>query len=229
MITAWRKGAALGVALAVIAAAAQDDDSALPALGLRSDAPDSAPAGLTLPGAELMPEPTKSIREMLVEANALVQADEHDAALAIFLQVLERRPRYRPALNGMAIIAIRQHRYLEAIETMEILLADVPNDVVTMNNLAWVYAAADDPAARNGRRAVELGQKALLVSPRNYHIWSTVSEGHHITGDFDKALAAAEEALRIALVARASSDNLREYRHQITKNRKAIDAFSLLD
>lgn len=222
-------GVVAGLVLAALAAVAQEDEPATPSLGLRTDEVGKPAGGLTLPGAELLPEPTKSIRDLLREAAALVQANEHLDALAIYDQVLERRPQNWVARSGKALIAVHMYRYEEAIDIMEGLLIEKPKDVVTMNNLAWVYASADDPTMRNGRRAVELGQKALLVSPRNYHIWSTLSEGHHISGDYEKALDSAIEAIRIAMVAGASTENLREYRHQITKNQKAIRVFSLLD
>ena len=149
-----------------------------------------------------------------------------------FLEIetmLEKYPDSVRLLTAKSVLLIRLRRHEEAIALLEDLHARNPDSVAVMNNLAWVYATADDSALRNGRRAVVLGRRALLNAPMSYHIWSTIAEGHYISGDFEKGLKASREAMRIATEMKADPDNLLEYRNQIRKCAQALVAFSLVE
>ena len=172
---------------------------------------------------------TKEDRE--TEA-ALQRVEDEETRLKTLREIEELLVKYPDNYRlrmGKGMLFIRMNRHQEAIEILEALLADFPDSVSVKNNLAWVYATAGDGSMRDGQRAVLLGREALLSKPMNYHIWSTVGEGHYISGDFVKALKAAREALRIGVELEADAENILEYRRQMRKSVKALIAFSLIE
>ena len=63
----------------------------------------------------------------------------------------------------------------------------------------------------------------------DFHLWSTLSEGYYISGKYDKALRAAEVALKLGIDSPTGADSVEEYRRQVEKNRKAAQAMSVLE
>jgi predicted Zn-dependent protease len=198
-----------------------------PGVGLKLQTPLPEKAGLSL-GVDL-PEPRASLDERLDACLALVNEGRRLEALDSITAIMKDYPTNRQAAMAKSVILMKNYKYREAATLLEELIERTPQDAALLNNAAWLYATADQPGVRNGERAVALAKKALLTAPLNYHIWSTVSEGYYISGNFEKALQAAQEAMRLATRSNADFENLREYRAQIMKNMKALQTFSLVD
>src|SRR5213080_2010294 len=132
-------------------------------------------------------------------ANAFRQKGELDDAILHYRLALELRPDYADAHNNLAN-AFRQQGWIEeAIREYEAALKSNPGSVPAQNNLAWLLATAADPKLRNGRKAVELAEQAVLAT--NGHdplLLHTLAAAYAESGEFTKALAAANEALEIA-------------------------------
>ena len=74
-----------------------------------------------------------------------------------------------------------------------------PGFVLAQNNLAWLLATAANPALRNGPKAVELAEKAVIATGRNDPVMlHTLAAAYAEDGQFGKAVAAAKDALEIA-------------------------------
>ena len=73
-----------------------------------------------------------------------------------------------------------------------------PADYQQLNNMAWVYATATDPQFRDAPKAIDLAQQALVISPYNHHIWSTLSEAYFSNGDYQRADACIRQVIAIA-------------------------------
>ena len=88
-----------------------------------------------------------------------------------------------------------------------------PENPHVLNNLAWLYATAEDPRFRNPVRALDLAKAAagLLEEP---HILDTLAECYFVNGQYAKALETAQHALRLA------RENRPYYLEQVEKFKK---------
>jgi len=132
-------------------------------------------------------------------ANAFRQKGQLDDAILHYRLALELRPDYADAHNNLANAFRQQGRIEEAIHEYEAALKSNPGSVLAQNNLAWLLATAADPKLRNGRKAVELAEQAVLAT--NGHdplVLHTLAAAYAENGEFTKALAAANDALEIA-------------------------------
>jgi cytochrome c-type biogenesis protein CcmH/NrfG len=166
--------------------------------------------------------------DMDVAFMALEQS-KPNVALGIFTKVLQKDPTNRRARFGLSTALIQAEKYKEAMAILEAMIKEVPQDYVTKNNLAWVYATATDLKVRDGKRAVELAQEALMICPTDCHVWSTLSEAYFICGRYDKALRNAEHALRVGRDTNADAKLLTEYQNQVDRCRKAAESMAILE
>ena len=83
--------------------------------------------------------------------------------------------------------------FLAYERTMKEQLKQWPNDAMTLNNLAWMYARCD----QNLDEAFELAQKAVSIAQGSATYLDTLAEVHYRSGRVDAAIAAMEECVRI--------------------------------
>jgi tetratricopeptide (TPR) repeat protein len=169
------------------------------------------------------------ITQLLDKAYKRIDYGGVEEAMAIFNDVLKRDPTNKRARFGLGTAYIQMQRYKDALAVLEPLAQEFQGDYFLKNNIAWLYATAKDVSIRNGAKAVQYAQDALLIAPGDFHVWSTLSEGYYISGQYDKALRAAEEALKLSLQSPAGADGSDEYRRQVEKNRKAAQVMSVLE
>ncbi len=174
-----------------------------------------------------------AVTEDMVTAGArsafdLIEQGDVEEAERRFRILLRHQPDHFSTRFGFGTVLIKQHKYEEAIEVLESLLDDHPEAHAVMNNLAWLYATATDVAFRDGTRAIKLAQEAVFLQPRNYHVWNTLAEAHYISGEYDRAARAAEEALRRAHQQDAPISQIRTYEEQAARSRKASQAAEIL-
>ena len=169
--------------------------------------------------------------EMLERVGSIYfQEGDLDAALDVFNRILEINPHHKQTRVLKGLIFVSTARYKEAIENMTSLIEDYPNDYQAMNNLAWVYATADDRKYQNAQLSVELAQQALVLSPYDHHVWSTLSEAYYIAGDYEKANRAILHLVKLStsMGTTMSKDMIDTYNTQIRKCQRAIEAELLL-
>lgn len=78
-------------------------------------------------------------------------------------------------------------------------LASHPEQPVLLNNLAWLYVVAEDPAIKNPKRAVELAEKAVTLSKQlNAAILDTLASAYFALGEIEKAVEHGRKALALA-------------------------------
>lgn len=195
---------------------------------------------LTLRGFEVdaalvqsIPLPTNTLRSPVEHAleqatEALRQQDPMTASTAL-RDVVRLDPENQAARFVAASALIQAARYREARELLEGLLERRPGDYPLMNNLAWLLATAQDPELRDPARAVQLARQALLIAPSDFHVWSTLAEAHYVHGDYDRALRAGQEALRLAQDQGAPDLQKANYEKQVLRFEQAVRAFSLVE
>lgn len=132
-------------------------------------------------------------------ANAFRQKGDLDDAILHYRLALELRPDYADAHNNLGNALRQQGKIKEAIHEYEAALKSRPGSVLAQNNLAWLLATATDPALRNGAKAVELAEHAVVATNgHNPAFLHTLSAAYAEDGQFGKAVAAAKAGLEIA-------------------------------
>lgn len=124
---------------------------------------------------------------------ALFEGRIDDAAF-YFRAELARDPGYESARQGLEQIRIVKTRLREAAQA---------------NNLAWQYATDPDPARRNPREAVRLGERARQLAGDGFETLDTLAAAYASAGRFADAARTAREAVRAA---RESGDMAAERR-----------------
>ncbi len=155
------------------------------------------------------------------EAYSAFEIGDIQNSIRLFREVLEDNPGSRPALFGLGTVLLRMKEYDEAIRILEPMMEEYPEDFSIFNNLAWLYATATDPDINNPERALNLARKALMLAPRNFHVWNTLSEAHYVSGNYEKAFRIAQQALRLSREQNAPISRQREYQQQVEKARRA--------
>lgn len=184
----------------------------------------------TLPAAWSQTEsPEQQVSALVGSGYQAMQEERLQEAERYFFQALRLERDHKQARFGLGTLYIKMNNYERAIRVLESVLAQYPDEYFVLNNLAWLYATASDVAFRDGERAVKLAQEALLLQPNDFHVWSTLSEGHYIMGEYNRALRAAREALRISRQANAPETRIDEYRRQVDRSQRAAEALTILD
>ena len=149
-------------------------------------------------------EKALAIRPDHVEAryelgSALLQKGRTNDAVARYQEVLERRPDYVNAHTNLGNLLLQKGELASAIAQYEKSLAIDPNDATAETDLAWVLATCSDASLRNGRKALDLAQRAnQLLNGRDSFALRSLAAAYAETGQFAKAVGAAEEAWRLA-------------------------------
>ncbi|HZR78604.1 MAG TPA: tetratricopeptide repeat protein, partial [Chthoniobacterales bacterium] len=132
-------------------------------------------------------------------ANAFRQKGQLDDAVLHYKLALQLRPDYSDAHNNLGNALRQQGRIEEAIHEYEMALAGEPGSALAQNNLAWLLATAADARLRDGKRAVRLAEEAVMSTGGNDPVLlHTLAAAYAENHEFDKAVAAAQDALKIA-------------------------------
>ncbi len=147
------------------------------------------------------------LRELEPEdANLLLQQGILEAglgrprkAIALLTQYLETHPEDSLALiaRGNSFISIGKHA--EALADFEKALPLAGHDATFLNNFAWILCTSPDDHLRDGRRALELAQKACeLLEFKAAFALSTLAAAYAELGDFQKAMEWVQKAVELA-------------------------------
>ena len=130
---------------------------------------------------------------------ALRRKGQIDDAIAEYRKALELRPDHANAHNNLANALRQKGLVKEAVQHYEAALKSEPGSILVQNNLAWLLATSADPTVRNGARAVELAERAARLTRGNDPvILHTLAAAYAEKGQFSQAIAAAQQALKIA-------------------------------
>lgn len=103
-------------------------------------------------------------------ANQLYQQLQKDAPgkAAIFLnQWQDKSPTSLTAIRYKALDLQQQGKAIEALELYEVIIKEAPNNIISLNNAAWLYFEQGNP------RALTLAERAYALMPRNPAIMDT--------------------------------------------------------
>lgn len=160
---------------------------------------------------------------LLNVGSVYMEEQDYTSAISAFKRVLELDPENQQARYILTYAYINTAQVKEAVELLNQLIEDYPDDFQLKNNLAWLYATTPDPAFRDGRKAIKLAQQAMVLAPYDHHIWSTLSEAYYVSGDYEKAFRAIKQ---MAALASQSGNGITQemvdnYNEQLRKCRRA--------
>jgi tetratricopeptide (TPR) repeat protein len=93
-------------------------------------------------------------------------------------------------------------REQEAVSHLNEALRIKPDSTEAMNNLAWLLATSPDPNVRDGKRALELAERACILTDFKQTVFvGTLAAAYAEAGRFDDAIATAQKACALATVA----------------------------
>ena len=148
--------------------------------------------------------------------SVLVRKGQQEEAIKLFETVLKLDPGYGPAYNGIASALHRQGRLAEAIAEYERAVQLRPESAGILSNLAWMLATCADPSLRNGRRALELAQRADQFSGgANPRVLRSLAAAYAEVNQSGQAAKTARRALELSLQDGESSF-IRALRHEIS-------------
>jgi tetratricopeptide (TPR) repeat protein len=130
---------------------------------------------------------------------ALLQLGKVDEAVSHFEASLQAKPDNASAHLNLGSAMRQKGEWKESISEYEAALQIQPTDVEAQNNLAWLLATCPETSLRNGRKAVELAEKANdLTGRQSPVVLRTLAAALAEAGRFPEAAAAAQEGLEMA-------------------------------
>ncbi|MEM8668518.1 MAG: tetratricopeptide repeat protein [Planctomycetota bacterium] len=138
--------------------------------------------------------------------------NRHRKAIEIYTDLLDKDPNNASILRSRGDTRLNVGDHVKAIKDYEDaikILGDVDaesKDAVLKaevagiyNNLSWVLATSPEDDIRDGKRALEFGEKAAKLSEyKEPHILSTLAAAHAESGDFEKAIEWSDKAVKLA-------------------------------
>ncbi len=156
-------------------------------------------------------EPTSYYRRGI----ALFKTGRAVEAAADFDRALIIDPRLTSAYTYRGMCREKSGEYLDALKDYTAALSANPGDAAIHNNLAWLYATAEDEKIRDKKKALEHVIKAAELShEKNPEILDTLARAHFINGQMKEAIEAENKALKIAPDNEAFIENLKMYQRQ---------------
>lgn len=158
-------------------------------------------------------------------AAAYLSENDTAAAITAYERILEIDPLDRKTRYLVSTIYIGAKQYAKAEQMLTSLIEEFPEDFQIKNNLAWLYATAEDHAFRDGQKAIELAQEAMVLAPKDHHIWSTLAEAYYAAGQYEKAYRAINHMIFLAERYRSdlTEQMIASYNKQIRKCRRALN------
>jgi Flp pilus assembly protein TadD len=152
---------------------------------------------------------------------------EFEEAERAYLRALTLDPDNEQTLMRLGSLYVKMEKFKEAVDAFGKLLEINPEDPLAHNNLAWCYAIG--PEVRNVSLALRHSRDALLFAPNMPSVWNTLAESYYVSGNYDKALRSAEQALALLQrVQGVDEESIRSFEEQISKIKRAEEASELL-
>jgi Zn-dependent protease with chaperone function len=114
----------------------------------------------------------------------------------------------------MGQIFAQKKEYAKSLKSYKQALDLEPENPDILNNIAWIYATADDPEFQKPKEALLFASKAANLKPAGY-ILDTLAESFFVNGYVKKAIATEEKALK------KDPSNADYYRTQLQRFKRA--------
>jgi tetratricopeptide (TPR) repeat protein len=169
--------------------------------------------------------PSGEAADLVSGGRQSLQEEKWTEASALFEKALSLDAGNQEAMFGLSAAYIQLSKFDAALPLLLTLNRQLPANPMVKNNLAWVYLKSKDPGVKSPSKAVKLARDAILDVPADYSIWNTLAEAYYATGQFDRALRAAQSAVRLSLLAGVTNNTAS--RELLVRCRKAAGANAL--
>jgi tetratricopeptide (TPR) repeat protein len=162
----------------------------------------NAAEAVTLAEAVLVDRPA-DLRALDLLARALAASGDLDAADEAWRHLTDLEPLSEPAWTAWADMLMRGGRHADALARLREAGLLLPDSALLAGMLSWELSTAPEASLRDGRAALEIaeGLQSRIPGPQALDI---LAAARAELGDFDAAIAAAEEALAAAEAAGAN-------------------------
>jgi Flp pilus assembly protein TadD len=148
--------------------------------------------------------------------------DRADEAESVFRRALEADPHSSRVHSFYGRLLVERGQYRRAIALWDSAIAESPDGVGLLNELAWLLATCTDRGLRDGRRAVTLAERAdRLMLHRDPLVLHSLAAAWAECGEFEPAIRLAGNAERLAqaegdrALVRQIQERVRSYRSGI--------------
>ena len=131
---------------------------------------------------------------LLAKAEGRLQRAELEAAHSAFEAALKAEPRLMTIERSLAALEERMGRVDTAIDRYRRIMSQSANDVVALNNLAYLLATKLGKTAE----ALPLAERAATLAPRDPNVVDTLAWVHHLNGDHKRADAVLQQVRQSA-------------------------------
>jgi tetratricopeptide (TPR) repeat protein len=147
---------------------------------------------------------------------ALFKSGKDKEAEMDFDRVIVMDPRMSSAYAYRGICRENLERYRDAISDYTKALEIKPNDAAVHNNIAYLYASANDESFRDKAKALEHAKKAAELSKeKNAEILDTLARAYFINGQIRDAVDTENRALKLDPYNDELKGRLKEYKKAI--------------
>ena len=108
-------------------------------------------------------------------------------------KALDRDPNSLPAMNSFALLLQVTGRNDQAAEIYSKTLKIQPDNVIVINNLAWILCEEQG----NFQQALELAQRGLTITPNYVDLIDTCGVAYYRLGQYDKAVQCFNKCLKL--------------------------------
>jgi arylsulfatase A-like enzyme/Flp pilus assembly protein TadD len=123
-------------------------------------------------------------------------------AVREFREAVRLQPAYDEAHNNLGLALRMMGERAQALAEFEAALSHRPDWPAPMSEMAWILATDASASVRDPAKAVRLAQRAVdLTARRQPVILDALAAAYAASGDFDHAVATAQEALALASAA----------------------------
>jgi tetratricopeptide (TPR) repeat protein len=152
----------------------------------------------------------------------LLQLGRTDQALASFREAARADPQLGDAHLNIGLVSRALKDFPEAIARFRRAIALNPGRVAAISSLASLLAAAPDASVRRPVEAVAMAERAFgLTLRRDANTLDVLAVAQAAAGDFDRAIAAADEALALAPPA-ALAEMIRSHRALFARRERYV-------
>ena len=149
---------------------------------------------------QLALEKRRSAETELRYAQALQRSNQTTKAIEVMESARSTYPNNLQITFALALAYQQADRQEEARSTYELVLEDQPDNVIALNNLAWLYQQAGDPRALEiAKRAYELRPDSGAVADTYGWILFNAGQEKESVAILEKAHQAQPESNEIAL------------------------------
>lgn len=165
------------------------------------------------------------VQFLLDLGSAYLAENDPASAITAYERILEIDPMHAETRFLSSTVYIAAKQYAKAERMLKSLMEEYPDDFQTKNNLAWLYATAEDPAFRDGEKAIELAQEAMIIAPNIHNVWSTLAEAYYCTGQYGKAYRAMNHMSSLVKTynVNISQETAGSYFQQIRKYERSLE------